>query len=137
MRLRPILSLAAAAALAVVPAPAHAVNVTVGFGISVGTHLPTGQFCPVDVPAGANGLAVMDAAVAAGCIESYETEVYPFGAYVRCINRVCAAPPEALFLTYWHMYENGVSTSYGVSDFVASSGDQLVFAYTTWLVPIA
>lgn len=114
--------------------PAQAVPpVTVNFGISAGAYAPTGVACPVSVAAGANGLAVLDAAVAKGCIRSYKAETYSFGAFVSCINEVCGAPPAALYLTYWEMSENGKCTEdYGVSGFRADDGDELTFAYTTW-----
>lgn len=137
MSLRAIVLSTLAAAVTVAGAPAGATStVTVNFGVSAGRHLPTGVACPVSVPAGANGIAVLNAAVAKRCIESYRTVSYPFGVFVDCINRICGAPAEAFYLTYWNMYENGVSTSYGVSQFVAHQNDELVFAYATWVAPL-
>lgn len=114
-------------------APSDAATpVTVEFGLSAGTATPTGAACPVTVPEGANGLAVLDAAVAKRCIVSYKAETYSFGAFISCINEVCGAPPEALWLTYWEMAVDGVCSTYGVSDFRAAEGKQLTFSYTTW-----
>lgn len=112
--------------------PAHAA-VTVTFGLSAGTYAPTGAACALSVPAGADGLAVLDAAKAKGCIASYKA-VGPgqFGYYIACINEVCGDETSGMYATYWGMYENGVATGYGVSDFRAAPGDDLTFAYTTW-----
>lgn len=120
----------AAAALAALATPAHAADVTVGFALSVGTYAPTGAACPVSVPAGADGIAVLDAAVARACITSYSTVTYPgFGTFVTCIDNVCGQPGTGTAGTYWNMYENGVSTGYGVDGFSAGAGDELGFAY--------
>lgn len=135
-------TLAALAATAAVTlgssAPSHAtatVNVQLAIGAVVG--LPAG-LCNLQVPAGADGLAVLDAGIANDCIESYKTTTYDSGAFVDCINDICGAPAEAAYITYWGMFENGVATWYGVSDFTAEEGDVLGFSYTTWatfLVP--
>jgi hypothetical protein len=124
--------LAAVAVLAVAMAqgPASAAPVTVRFGISVGAPTPLSAFCPVRVPAGADGLAVLDAARARRCILSYRAEYYPgLGHYIRCIDGICAID-RPVFLAYWAMFENGRYTSYGVDGFRANAGDRLVFVYT-------
>ncbi len=114
-------------------APAHAATVPVTFGISVGTHAPTSALCELSVAAGTDGLVVLEAAVDAGCIQSYHAQgPTEFGYYVDCINEVCADSVSTLYLTYWGMFENGKATSYGVSGFRAAAGDELTFAYTTW-----
>lgn len=123
---------AALAALLPVSSAHAAAPVTVNFGLSAGVYSPTGVACPVSVPAGANGLAVLDAAKAKHCIVSYTAETYTFGTFISCINEVCGAPKEALYLTYWEMSKNGHCTDYGVSDFSAANGDELTFDYTTW-----
>jgi hypothetical protein len=114
-------------------APAHAATVPVTFGISAVTYAPTAALCELSVPAGADGLVVLDAAVDAGCITSYHAQgPTQFGYFVDCINEICGETATGMYLTYWGMYENGVTTTYGVSDFRAAAGDELTFAYTTW-----
>jgi hypothetical protein len=124
---------AALATVAVTAAPAHAADVTVHFGLSAGTYAPTGAACTLTVPAGASGLQVLDAAVANLCINSYDTVTFDFGTFVSCIDEVCGQTTPAAG-TYWNMYENGVSTWYGVDGFSADAGDELSFAYTAWTV---
>lgn len=126
-----IRSLALAAAVAAaVATPAHAANVTVSLALSAGRHAPTGAACTLSVPAGADGVAVLDAAVAQGCLLSYDTVTYPgFGTFVTCLNEVCGHAGTGTVGTYWNMYENGASTWYGVDGFVADAGDELGFAY--------
>src|SRR5688572_22547505 len=91
-----------------VASPARAADVEVAFGLAAGAYAPTGALCSVGVPAGADGVAVLDAAVEAGCILSYQAETHPqFGAFVTCINEVCGAPAEALGITYWKFFVDG------------------------------
>jgi hypothetical protein len=118
-----------------IAAPAQATNITVNFGLSAARHAPTGVACPVSVPAGSDGVVVLEAAKTKHCIESYETVTHPtLGRYVQCIDRVCGAPGEALFLTYWAFYVNGQYSDVGVDLYQAAAGDEVVFAYETWLV---
>jgi hypothetical protein len=120
----------AAAVTAALATPAHAASVPVSLALSAGTHAPTGAACALSVPAGANGLAVLDAAVAQGCLVSYDTVTYPgFGTFVTCLDEVCGNAGTGTVGTYWNMYENGASTWYGVDGFVADAGDELGFAY--------
>jgi hypothetical protein len=110
--------------------PASASTVTVKLSLSVGVKAPTGRLCPVQVPAGSNGIAVLDAAKAKHCIVSYKTSYFSgFGHFVRCIDGICEID-KPVFLAYWAMYENGQFTSYGVDGFVADPGDVLSFVYT-------
>ena len=131
-------ALAAAAALTFAfTIPSHAsgtVNVQLALGAA--TTPVTGAACTLQVPAGANGLTVLDAAVAKKCIASYKASDFGFGHFVECINEVCGAPAEAMYATYWSMYENGAVTwDYGVDGFSAQEGDVLGFSYVSWLVP--
>lgn len=130
MKLRLLTIAALAAGTAFAPA-AHATNVTVTFGLSVGTYLPTGGACTLSVPSGADGVTVLEAAKTAHCIVSYQTVSFGFGRFVTCIDEVCGQSLGADG-TYWNMYENGVSTTYGVDDFVANNGDELEFAYQAY-----
>lgn len=125
-----LVALALAGAVAV---PVHAADVTVTFGVSAGRYAPTGAACALSVPAGSDGVAVLDAAVARGCLVSYDTVTYPgFGTFVTCLNEVCGNDTTAGVGTYWNMYDNAVSTPYGVDGFTADPGDELVFTYRTY-----
>ena len=125
--------LAAAALALAAAAPAHAANVTVTLSVSAARYARTGAACTLSVPAGANGIAVLDAAVAQGCLVSYDTVTYPgFGTFVTCLDQVCGNATAGSVGTYWNMYENGVSTGYGVDAFSAASGDDLGFAYKVY-----
>ena len=112
--------------------PAQAADVSVAFGLSAGTYAPA-AVCSLSVPPGADGVDVLDAARDAGCIESYETQDFPeFGAFVSCINRVCAQfvpTPAASAGTYWAFYVDGVASQTGVSFYEASEGSEVLFAY--------
>lgn len=110
--------------------PAHAAGVNVTFGLSAGTWAPTGAACSLFVEAGADGTAVLDAAVAAHCIVSYRATATSFGTYIECIDEVCAEPAAPNAGSYWSMFENGAETGYGVDGFSAGEGDDLTFAYT-------
>lgn len=121
------LALAAAAATAT---PAQAANVTVTFGVSAGAYAPTGAACPLSVAPGSDGLAILAAAVASGCLLSYDTVTYPgFGTFVTCLDEVCGDSTAGSVGTYWNMYDNGASAPYGVDGFSAGDGDDLTFAY--------
>ena len=120
------ISLACALVMAIPANASTAVNVKLR--ISLASRTATKASCDLSIPAGANGIAVLDAAVSSGCISSYKTEDFGFGRYVSCIDEIC----EQLG-TYWAMYENGAYTSYGISDFVADQNDELGFNYEQYL----
>lgn len=124
--------LTATLALVVVP-PAVAADTTVHVDVDVAEAVELGD-CDLSVPSGSNGLAVLDGAVAAGCIESYETQTHPqFGAFVRCINDICAAPDETFNITYWALYVDGRYATLGVSALTfPDHGSTLGFNYETW-----
>ena len=130
--MKTVLAAAALAAVAAVPAQATH-TATVSLALSAGRHAPTGAACTVTVPTGANGIAVLDAAVAKACIVSYDTVTYPgFGTFLTCLNEVCGTAATGTTGTYWNMYENGASTAYGVDGFTAATGDELGFAYQAY-----
>ena len=134
MKARLLTAAFAAVAFCGVPSTAHAVDsVHVTFGLSAGTYAPTGAACSLTVPAGADGVTVLEAARAQLCIVSYRVTGFPgFGTFVECIDEVCGEPVTSASGTYWNMYENGTSTSYGVDGFVADEGDDLTFAYQAY-----
>ncbi len=140
------------ALLLVLPAVAAEATVSVHLRVDVHTLAPLRE-CDVTVPAGSNGRVVLAAAVAAGCIDSYEIREYSFGGAVRCIDGVCwACTPDAtaplvgrvgeVCPAYWAMLENGTYTAYGVDGFRAANGDVLQFSYeflplwVTYFLPV-
>lgn len=128
--------LGAALVAALVPlsvAPAHADGVTVVV-----------EGCAVTVPAGVDGVAVLDAAVASGCptITSYSVTYFPgYGAFLDCLNGVCG---ESLFTppdypvwagTGWSFHANGPYSSFGLSGYQAKNLDVLAFTYEGYAFP--
>ena len=118
--------------LALVASPAGATtNVNVHFELSnvaptpLGTGPNTTKACDVSVLAGADGVAVLDAAVASGCIASYHVIWFGTEAFVDCINGTCSTFP----VQDWGMYVDEHLTSYGASDYRAVDGDELEFSY--------
>ena len=114
-------------------APARAANVSVQLALGAGHYAPTGAACAVSVPSGADGVAVLDAAVAQKCIISYHTVQFGSGTFVDCINEVCGDAATGFFLTYWALYWDGVAAPAGVDAFRAGTQGELGFSYVTWL----
>lgn len=112
--------------------PASAADVAVHFQVSVGTAAPPAvpiSECSVSVPAGADGVAVLDAAEREGCIDSYQGSNDPqFGFFLECVNGICGTPA-----TYWAFYENNTLSNTGLSFYEAQSGDEVEVSYQTWL----
>lgn len=124
---RTLLSACLVALLLALAVPSYASSVAVTLKVTYGKPnlvSATGAECAVTVPAGSNGITVLQEAVAKGCISSYQTTTYGNGNFVSCIDYVCGA-----VATYWAMRENGTYTSYGVDGFTAEPGDVLWFAY--------
>ncbi len=90
--------------------------------------------CPVTVAEGSDGSSVLDAAVASGCLQSYDLVAFAgLGNFVNCIDSVCSGPdPNKAGCWFWGMFENGLLTEYGVDGFRAAEGDVLSFAYVPW-----
>jgi hypothetical protein len=103
-------------------------NVSVTLRLSVAEPFASPQIksCTVSVAAGADGIAVLEAAKP-NCISGYTAPSTTQGHYVSCIDGICEA-----VATYWRMTENGSLTSYGVDDFSANANDVLGFSYTEW-----
>jgi hypothetical protein len=120
--------------------PAHAANVSATLHVDLVQYDAgaTVADCQVSVPEEADGVAVLDAAKAAGCIDTYETTPTAYGRYLNCINGICAQAVNPVpnsywgIGTFWQMRENGDETGYGIDDFEAQSGDELSFTYLTW-----
>ncbi|HVE91794.1 MAG TPA: hypothetical protein VNE62_05800 [Actinomycetota bacterium] len=121
-------------------APAHAsssVQMTVtASGPGPATHGSgkAAAVCAVSVADGADGVAVLDAAVDSGCLDSYRLSAFPgLGNFVDCVDSVCGGgDPLGAGCWYWAMHENGLPSEQGVDFFRASQGDVLSFAYTPW-----
>lgn len=116
-----------------VAVPAHAATVSMTLRIAAGGNPGAVKTCPVSVPAGANGKAVLDAAVASRCITSYQTN--SGGAYLTCIDPGAAPVCEVGdgLVTFWAIYVDGRTAEQGILGFSAAQGRQLTFAYTSWL----
>ena len=109
------------------------VSVTLRLSVAEPFASPTIKTCPVSVDAGADGIAVLEAAKTSTCITSYETTTYTgIGTFVDCIDEICGAA-----VTYWRMTDNGALTDYGVDGFQAAAGDVLGFSYTQWVTCLA
>lgn len=133
-----------ALSLALVPAAQATGNVTVLVKISAGTYLAPGELCPVSVPAGANGAAVLDAAVAARCITSWHGIDYGFDTFVDCIDGVCGhdtgeVDPSLQYFegTYWEFSVNEHSASTGIGGYHAADLDIFGFTYQDYLAGFA
>jgi hypothetical protein len=127
--------------------PAQAANVIVRFGLSAGHYAPGA--CLLSVPQGANGLGVLDAAIAAGCILDYEMD----GEWLQCVTvavePVCSNvddDPLCCATHYWAIYEDlGAVAPHGLSGFSAGNTthmrlmgqvgvehEELVLSYESW-----
>jgi len=130
MRKLAVLMLPALAAVGIGVVPAAHATTTVHLDVSIATVVPQAS-CDVSVPDNANGVAVLDAAVASGCIDSYEVREDGF---LTCINQLCGAPDEALNITYWAIYVDGAYASKGIRDLTfPTDGTTLGLSYETWV----
>ena len=111
---------------------AHAA-VPVRFEVSIGAHHPTGPLyaaCDLSVPEGTRGVAVLDAAVASGCIASYELAEFPgFGRYVSCIDGICQIANG--LVTFWALFYDDAFATEGIDAFEATGSRQLELTYTS------
>ena len=136
--------LAASVALAAVFAsmPAHAA-VPVHLKVSIGEPLISAAViadCSVSVALGADGIAILNAAKASGCISSYEVKSFSgLGHFVSCVDGVCqttnlGSPDSADGLAaYWRYTKNGAFADVGIDGFNAKSGDTLGLSYSNFL----
>lgn len=121
-------------------------DVSMTLRVSNPTYLANTKACPVQVPAGANGIAVLDAAKATGCISSYVLVTYSIGSFVQCIDGVCGDPAPT-YLRYWAMRTDTLDlpggrrlcepTSYGVDSYSASAGAELSFTFESYASGVA
>ena len=135
-RFRAVAASCAVAALATLgpgAAPVEASTVNVKFGVSAGYWAPTAAACTVQVPSGADGVAVLGAAVAKGCIVSYQVTSTAYGPYLKCVNEICDVADG--LVTFWAVFDSSpFPAPYGVGGFRADEGDELTVAYTNWVI---
>lgn len=101
--------------------------------VTLGHHaLPAAKECALAIPTPTDGAAVLEAAIAAGCISSYETASFPgFGRYVTCIDGLCEQTG-----TFWGYYVNEAFSDGGIDDTNGAAtihaGDVVEFVYSDW-----
>lgn len=106
--------------------------------VTLGNHLlPPRVECAVALDVPATAAEVLDAAVATGCLESWEAEETPgLGRYVTCIDDTCAP-----LGTYWAFYLNEAQAQGGVDNTngkaAAGAGDVVEFVLSDWFTPCA
>lgn len=123
-------------ALAASPTIAGSASTTVTLEISLADpSAPSVKTCDVAIATPTTGAAVLDAAVAQGCISSWEAQEYPgYGRYVTCIDGVCA-----VLGTYWGYLINDETACGGVDNTPyqacaeLQNGDRIEFSYQQWL----
>lgn len=115
--------------------PASASTATVHLDVDAATAVPLAD-CDVTVPVDANGIAVLDQALADGCIDSYESVTFAgIGEKVICINDICETPAETLNALTWIIYVDGSPSDLGVSDLrFPQHGSTLEFSYEPWVI---
>jgi hypothetical protein len=124
------------ATLAVAGPPARAAgSAPVTLRIASYTYALADEECSVTVAQGANGAAVLSAAVSKGCIRGFTAHQTSLGNYLDCIddgrNGNRCGDPYPTFLRFWAMRENCTVTDYGIDGFSAAPGDELSFTYET------
>lgn len=131
----------AIAAATVVPAQAAA-TVAVTLDVSLGDDRVDHARCGLTVPAGADGFDILDAAVAKGCIDSYESVDYgAYGRFLTCIDGICGvdAPtwalpvPVAYAGSTWNLTINDRFATVGLDAYAARAGDEVGLTYTAYL----
>lgn len=132
-------------ALVAIALPAHAASdVTVHFSVGYGYHLlPAPTACDVVVADGATVDAVLDAAVAEGCIGGYAYDEFGSGdatdRFVTCITTQTELCGNDLGLglegTFWAFYVDGVAAPAGTSTTHVHQGTSVGFTYSDWWVP--
>lgn len=101
--------------------------------------------CQLTLPAGADGVAVLDAAVAAGCIDGYTLTPFGNDVFLECVDgagpkpEICTVcPPPFLACAYWALYYDGFYASEGLRGFHAGEERELGLSFEAFpasLVP--
>ena len=128
-------TLPALAALALLLAPAAATDlVQVRLDLTLAHHaLPAYKSCTVDVPAGADGGDVLDAARESGCISGWQHDSFGASRYVTCIDGLCQQTG-----TFWALYVDEAlpcGGSCGIDNVRMQGGEVVEFAYVDWFTP--
>ena len=126
-----LVAVLAAACISSGAVPAQASVVTVTVEVSHIVHRPgTDLACEVAVPEGSNGIAVLDAAVQAGCITSYETaEFEGFGRYITCVDGLCQVAGG--LVAYWALFFDDEFAQTGIEGFEAAVGREIELTFTS------
>lgn len=121
------------AAASAAPGTYAATGVPVTLRISTLTYANVDRTCTVNVPAGADGVAVLDAALAAKCVKGFMLASFSGGHFLDCVddgvNGNRCGDPAPTYLRYWAMRVQCTATSYGIDDFKSHAGDELTFSY--------
>jgi hypothetical protein len=93
----------------------------------------TGE-CSVQVPSGADGGAVLDAAVDKGCIAGWDYQEFDGARFVTSIDRLRAPGLTCLAFAagvcdWWQFHVNGEPAGYGIDGYEASDGDENRWLY--------
>lgn len=103
-------------------------------------YADTQATCAVTVPAGADGSAVLDEALATSCITEWGYTEYSGGHFLQSINGVEGKSLDPVCITvcgYWELSVNGASVSYGLDAYHAAEGDAFGATYknvNAWLM---
>lgn len=111
-------------------------HVTQAAGLPPGdlAPLPGTASCQVSLPAGADGLTLLDQATADGCITGWEGQQSAFGTFVTAIDDLQAPGASCLAYTagvcdWWEHSVNGQTVSYPPEGYTAADGDQVSWLY--------
>lgn len=96
--------------------------------------------CDVEVPTGADGGDVLDAAVAKDCIAGWDHQAYDGARFVVSIDRLRAPGLTCLAFAagicdWWEFSVNGETASFGIDDYSAEDGDVNRWLYRNTLGP--
>lgn len=135
----PTRSMLAAALVTALAAPFAQGNADVAITVWIDA-VPTGgsalaDRCTVNVPAGADGFAVLEAARVAGCADGYTF----VGGFLDCVdgagakpNLCTACPPPYLACAYWALWVDGKYADEGLAGFSAGENRDLGVAFELW-----
>lgn len=157
MKLRTAIVVLAAAALVGVTLPGTAASPsdTAEIDLVVETHptaragleasqapdaVPGTGECTVEVPEGADGGDVLDAAVDEGCIAEWSHDEVGDDRFVTSIDNVRAPGLSCLAYSagvcdWWEYHVNGETASYGIDEYSAEDGDTNRWLYRNTLGP--
>ena len=121
--------IAALLATAALPLASGADSVTVRLLADSAADVPTLADCQVTVPAGSNVEAVLQQALAEGCIAEWHCTEYGFDCFVDSVDFV---PGQGAF--YWAYYVDGEYAANGIRGTIVHEGAEYHFALDQWVV---